>query len=132
MNQLIGSSSLRASQSKRRDDLGAAGFYHKGRSGRVTKWRAEVPPDLLLEDLAHRSALVVAGDLAFRRVALRDRQPLGGSELVSDRPHPLGKAIEAGAGGNRLASREVDQLAGEPVPDRPPEVFLDQAVRQVR
>ena len=40
--------------------------------------------------------------------------------------------LDSVARGNRLAALEVEQLAGEPVADRPPHVLLEQAVRQDR
>ena len=45
---------------------------------------------------------------------------------------PTRQLLEPRAGGNGLAAIEVDQLARRPVADRPPDVLLDQAVRQVR
>src|SRR5579884_1277667 len=86
---------------------------------------------LLGEDLLGRGALVVACDLALGSVPLGNREPFGRSELLRDRAHPLDELLEPGPRRHRLAAVEVDQLAGEAVPDRAPEVLLQQPVRQV-
>src|SRR5436853_3398665 len=89
-------------------------------------------PNLLHEDLLHRRALLVAGDLTLGRVPLRDREPLRGPELLRDRLHPLDELLQPGARRDRLAALEIEQVAGEPVPDRAPHVLLEQAVRPRR
>ena len=71
-------------------------------------------PHLFGEDLLHRRALLVAGDLPLRGVSLGDREPLRGAELFGHRLHPLDELLEPGARGDRLAALEVDQLARQP------------------
>src|SRR2546425_453871 len=87
---------------------------------------------LFREDLLHRRTLLVARDLPLGRIPLGDRKPGRGAELLRDRLHPLDELLEPSARRNRLAVLEVDELAGEPFPDRPPEVLLEQAVRPRR
>src|SRR5579884_1710722 len=83
---------------------------------------------LLREDVFHRGSFLVAGDLPLRGVALGNREPLRCPELVRDRLDPLDELFEPRARGNRLAPLQIDQLAGEPVADRTPEILLQQAV----
>ena len=73
----------------------------------------------------------MAGDLTFGGVPLGDPEPLRRAELLRDRTHPLGELLEARASGHRLTPLEVDQLARQPMPDRSPEILLQQARRQV-
>src|SRR5579864_142029 len=89
-------------------------------------------PYLLGEDLLHRRALLVGRDLPLGGVPLGNRKPRRRAELVRDRLHPLEELLDARACRDRLAPLEVDQLSGEPVPDRPPEIFLEQPVRPRR
>src|SRR5205085_7750556 len=94
--------------------------------------RPQVPANLFLEDLAHRRALLVAADLALGCVLVRAREPRGGAKLLRDGAYPLGDLLHAGSGGDRLAPLEVDQLAGEAVSDRAPQVLLEQPVWERR
>src|SRR5947209_10840676 len=89
------------------------------------------PLHLLGEDLRERGAFGVAGDLLLGRVLLGDREPVSGAELLRDRAHPVHEPLEAGARGHRLAAREIDELAGEAVPDRAPDVLLDETRRRL-
>src|SRR5260370_19003348 len=68
-------------------------------------------------------------DLAFRGVALRDREPRRRTELVGDRLYPLHELLDARTGADRLPALEVDQLAREPEADRAPQILLEQPVR---
>src|SRR5581483_2934884 len=71
-------------------------------------------------------------DLTLGGVALRDREPRRRAELVRDRSHPLEQLLESCARRDGLAALEIDQLAGEPPPNRAPEVLLKEAVRPRR
>ncbi len=88
--------------------------------------------DLLGVDLAEGGAFCEALDLALGGVLLRDRQVGRRADLVGDRGDPLEQLLEAPAGRDRLAAGQVEELTGQAVPDRPPQVLLEQAVRQVR
>src|SRR3954462_1777154 len=88
--------------------------------------------DLLGIDLLERRALLVTSDLPLRRVCIRNREVRACAELVCDRQHPLDELGERRPGRAPAPAREVDELAGEPVADRPPEVLLDEPVRKVR
>ena len=68
---------------------------------------------------------------AARRRSLRDREPRVRRRAPPRPAHPLDQLLEPRARRHRLAALEVDQLAGQPVADRPPHVLLEQAVRQV-
>src|SRR5207248_6240958 len=129
MNQLIRESSLRASQSQRRDTPARLVFTTQLGSTVSRSGRAEVPANLFLEDLTHRRALLVAGDLALGRVPFRDREPVRSAELLGDGPHPVHEPLEAHTRWHDLAAREIDQLARETAADCPPQVLLEQAVR---
>src|SRR5436305_2486758 len=131
MNQLIGWGSLRASQSQRGETSARLVSTIWGRAAVSRSGRADVPANLFLEDLVRRGALLVAPDLPLGRVPLGDREPLRCAELLGDRPHPVDEPLEARSGRYRFAAREVDELAREAVADRPPQVLLDQPVRQV-
>src|SRR5439155_5297792 len=49
-----------------------------------------------------------------------------------NRGDPLQQALEVRASRADVTACEIDQLAREPVADRPPEVLFDQPVRMVR
>ena len=94
--------------------------------------RAEVPANLLLEDLAHAapsSWRAIWRSAAFRSgIASHSAAP---SSSATGRTHSTSRSRRARAGIDSPL-REVDQLAREAVADRAPEVLLEQAVRQVR
>ena len=71
-------------------------------------------------------------DLPLRRVGGRDRQVRGEPELFGDRQDPFDEPLEVRAGGPDLAARKIYELVGEAVPDRAPEVLLDQPMRERR
>src|SRR5215831_13626579 len=75
-------------------------------------------PHLLGEDLVEGRSLLEAGDLPLGGVPLRDREPRGSPELLRDRQHPFGELLEPRPRGNGPTLLEIDQLAGEAVPDR--------------
>src|SRR6266508_4549760 len=77
-----------------------------------------LPPYLLRVDLLQRRALLEPRDLALGR--------------IRDWEHPFDQPLEGGPCGAHLEGLEVDELAGEAVADRAPEVLLDPAVRAVR
>ena len=88
--------------------------------------------DLLGVDLLERRALLVARDLPLGRVRRRHREVRRRAELLGDRQHPLDQLARARARAGRTSPRrEVDQLAGQAVADRAPEVLLDQPARVV-
>src|SRR5215471_5494126 len=133
MNQLIRSNSLRASQSQRQGDP-RRGLVCTTRAGPTVSRsrRAKVPANLFRVDLLDAGALFVACDLALGGASLRDREPLRRPEFLGHRAYPFGELLEPRPSGDRLTALEVDELSGEPVPDRPPQVLLEQAVREVR
>src|SRR5919109_3668885 len=79
--------------------------------------------DLLLVDLLERGALLEPLDLPFGRVLLRDRKIRSRADLLGRRQHPVHELLESLPRRNRLASFEVEQLAGEAGADRAPEVL---------
>src|SRR5438552_11756445 len=89
-------------------------------------------PHLLGVNLLQRRALVEAGALALRGILLRDGEEGRRADLVRHRGDPLEQLLDARPRRHRLAAVEVDQLAGEPVADRAPQVLLEQPVRVVR
>src|SRR5206468_9298306 len=89
-------------------------------------------PNLLGVDGFERRTLLEARDLALGGIALRDREIRARADLVGHGLHPREQGLQPGARRNRLAAAEVDELTGEAVADRAPDVLLDQPVRQVR
>src|SRR4051812_4111986 len=108
------------------------------RSSSTTSWAVGsagdslTGPDLLGEDLFHRRALLVTGDLPLRGVPLGDCEPRRCTELVGDRLYPFEELLDPRAGRDRLTALEFDQLSREAVADRAPEVLLEQPVRPGR
>src|SRR5205814_920711 len=86
--------------------------------------------DLLRVDLLQAHALPEARALALGRVRRGNGEELRRAELLGDGLHPFDQPLDVRPRRTNLARREVDQLAGEAVADRPPQVLLDQAVRQ--
>src|SRR5262245_54544201 len=86
--------------------------------------------DLLGVDLLDARALLEAGALPLGCVCSGNEQQRRGPELLGNRKHPLDQSLELCPRGPYLAARQVDLLAGEAVADRPPQVLLDQPVRQ--
>src|SRR5262249_51994951 len=88
--------------------------------------------DLLSVDLLQARSPLEPRDLPLGRVALRDGEVPRSAELVRDRRHPLEQLVDSPSRGNGLPALEVEQLAGEAVADRAPEVLLEQTVRHAR
>src|SRR5919108_3093691 len=88
--------------------------------------------DLLRIDLLERLPRLEPGDLPLGGAYRRHRQVRGRAELLRDGQHPLDQLLEDGTRGADLSRVEVDELAGEAVANRPPEVLFDEPVRKVR
>src|SRR3954452_4201011 len=82
----------------------------------------------------HLNALpgLVLGDLPLRGSGRRHGEEGRNAELLGHRHRPLEELLDPRARRRDVAGSQVDQLAGEPVPDGAPEVLLDQAVWVVR
>src|SRR5919197_506534 len=74
----------------------------------------------------------VPRDLALGVVPLRDRELGGDSKLLGDRRDPREELLDPPARRQNRSAVEVDERLREPVPDRAPEVLLDQAMRMSR
>src|SRR5919198_2437208 len=86
--------------------------------------------DLLGVDLLQARALLETRALALRGICRRNVEQLRGAELLRDRQHPLDQPLEVRARRPDIAPRQIDHLTGQSVPDRAPEVLLDEAIRQ--
>src|SRR6266545_5320166 len=86
-------------------------------------------PHLLGVDLLQRRTAFVARDLALGGVRSRHGQERGGAELLGHWERPFDQILDGGPRRAHVTGGEVDQLAGEAVADRAPEVLLDQAMR---
>src|SRR5262245_35192482 len=86
--------------------------------------------DLLRVDLAERRAPLEALDLPLGGVLLRNGEIRGRADLFGCGKHPVDELLDPLPRGDRLAAPEVDELSGQPPPDRAPEVLLDQPVRE--
>src|SRR5262249_24606998 len=86
---------------------------------------------LLGVDLRERRTLLVPGPLPLGCILHRHGANRGGADLVGDRRDPFEELLDPCARGDRLPPLEVDQLARESVSDRPPEVLLEQAPRDL-
>src|SRR5439155_15013113 len=80
-------------------------------------------------DVFDALACLIAGDLALRRVALGHPQERCGTQLFGDRSDPGEQVLHATTRLEHLPPIEIDEGLGEAVPDRAPEVLLDQPVR---
>src|SRR5436309_2454605 len=87
-----------------------------------------------LQDLACVDGLeavpgFVRRDLPLGGIAVGHREKRRGTELLRYRRDPLEEIVDPLPRGKHLSAREVDEHLREPVPDRTPEVLLDQSVR---
>src|SRR6266704_784223 len=81
--------------------------------------------DELAEDFAVRPELVEPRVLPLGGVRGRNREARSGAQLVGNRCDPFDQLLDARPRRHHLAALEIDQLAGESVPDRAPGVLLD-------
>ena len=88
--------------------------------------------DLLGVDLLEARSLRAARELTLGSVPLGKPKPWSSTDLLGDRHDPLDQPLDSGAGGQDIATLEVDQLTGKPDADRPPRVLLDQTAGVVR
>src|SRR2546427_12991791 len=90
------------------------------------------PAHELGEDVAMRAELRHAFILALGGVRLRDCEVGRRTDLLGDGRHPFDQRLDACPCRHDLTALEVDEPVRQPIPDRAPQVLLDQPVRQIR
>src|SRR2546423_14805207 len=81
--------------------------------------------ELLGVDLLEAGALGIACELALGRVLRRNGEVGRHAELLRHGTDPLDQLLDPRARREGLPAVEIEELAGEPVPDRAPEVLLE-------